>query len=127
MTVELRAKQPSEIKRREALAERDRLMHARWEAEDRRQEAEWDEPLYEVVLDTLNLADPDLWKSNSFARLRDRLVVEVRAKIADLESDPMLNAEDRERLQRAREILNLLLPNATSQTSTGGEHGQRHP
>jgi hypothetical protein len=46
---------------------------------DERQ-AEAEEPLYELVLDTLDLTNPELWKSNSFARVRDRLIIELQAK-----------------------------------------------
>ncbi len=42
-------------------------------------------PLYEVLADAFDFADPELWKSNSFASMRPRLVLHVRAAIAKLE------------------------------------------
>jgi hypothetical protein len=113
---ERRAKQPSEIKRRQAKAERDRLQRASWDADQEERDAEESEPLYELVVDTFDLADPELWKSNSFARLRERLIVNVRAAIAELESnEERLRRWWREdgidfdaRLNRAREILKIL-------------------
>jgi hypothetical protein len=108
---ERRAKQPSEIRRREARAERDRLFQAYCEADYIERRAERDEPLYEVLADALDFTDPDLWKSNSFARLRNRLIPCVRAAIAELESDIARHRTDRsKRLKRAREILALLQP-----------------
>ena len=107
---ERRAKQPSEIKRREARAEHDRLRRAYFEADWEERKAERDEPLYEVLADALDLTDPELWKSNSFARLRDRLIINVRAAITELEADYILRTDDRDRrLNRAREILEQLL------------------
>jgi alpha-D-ribose 1-methylphosphonate 5-triphosphate synthase subunit PhnG len=108
---ERRAKQPSEIKRREARAERHRLWLAYSEAGYRERQAERDEPLYEVLADALDLTDPDLWRSNSFARLRDRLISCVQAAIAELESDLSRHRTDRgKRVKRAQEILALLQP-----------------
>jgi hypothetical protein len=106
---ERRAKQPGEIKRREARAERDRLDQAYYEADWKECSVERDEPLYEVLADALDFADPQLWKSNSFARLRDRLIIHLRAEIAKLEADRLQLEIDRDRrLERAREILELL-------------------
>jgi hypothetical protein len=108
---ERRAKQPSEIKRREARAEHDRLRSAYFQADWEERKAERDEPLYEVLADALDLTDPELWKSNSFARMRDRLIINVRAAIAELEADCILRRDDRDRrLNRARQILEQLLP-----------------
>jgi hypothetical protein len=109
---ERRAKQPSEIKRRAARAERERLISATWEAEFKDRYAETDAPLYEVFADFINFDDPHLWKSNSFARLRQRLIVHLRAVIARLEADLNLSPQiDREaRLARARGLLELLKP-----------------
>src|ERR1700677_335043 len=64
---EKRAKRPSEQKRkaeREAEREASRL---RWETERAEEEAL---PLYETLDEAFDLADPDLWKSNSFAALK---------------------------------------------------------
>lgn len=104
---ERRAKQPSEIRRRAEREERDRLRDAHYEAEEADRDAE---PLYEVIADTLDFNDPELWKSNSFACLRLRLIVTIRAAIADLESAERHDEHDIARLARAREILTLLRP-----------------
>jgi hypothetical protein len=116
---ERRARQPSEIKRRAERAERNRLWHAYYEARyNVEQQAERDGPLYEVLADALDFTDPDLWKSNSFARLRDRLIPLVKAAIAELQystdrdkrfkrSHQYRTNSDR-RLRRARDILALL-------------------
>jgi hypothetical protein len=111
---ERRAKQPSEIKRRAAKAESNRLFRASMDAEYEEQSAEADEPLYEVLADALDLTDPDLWKSNSFARLRRRLIPYVQASIAGLESFPVRSPDRDKRLSRARAILELLQPEVRS-------------
>jgi hypothetical protein len=106
---ERRAKQPSEIRRRAERHETERLFREYWETKNTDEGAE---PLYEAVADMLDFNNPELWKSNSFARLRLRLITTVRAAIADCEyslrrwRDP----ETVERLARAREILKLLCP-----------------
>jgi hypothetical protein len=107
---EQRAKQPSEIKRRQERAERDRLWRLSWDAESQVRQAENDEPLYEAIVDAIDLTDPDLWKSNSFARLRDRLILLLHAEVAGLESDRGFYGKGSraERLARAQEILALL-------------------
>lgn len=105
---ERRAKQPAQMKK----AERDRLFTASWEAERKEQHIEQDEPLYEAVADALDFTDPELWKSNSFARLRDRLIPTVQAAIAKLEAGRSFRPDRDRRLIRAREILELLQPEA---------------
>jgi hypothetical protein len=81
-----RARQPAEIRKREEQAEEDRRQSdastKRWRAE-----AEEDAvpPLYEALADAFDFADPELWKSNSFAALRSRLALHVRSVIAELE------------------------------------------
>jgi hypothetical protein len=81
---EKRAKRPSEIRRAQEREERKRLSAA---ASD----AYWTEykatPFYEIFAEAFDLADPDLWKSNSFAMVRPRLLVEVRAAAARLEHE----------------------------------------
>jgi hypothetical protein len=104
-----KAKQPSEIKRREARAERDRLERAYWDAAGKERSAEHDEPLYEVLADTLDFTDPELWKSNSFARLRERLIFLLRTEIKRLEANLYTSKDRDRRLNRAREILEVLL------------------
>jgi hypothetical protein len=111
---EKRAKRPSEIRRAEERAEGVRLLRAM-------SDAHWAErsatPFYEIFAEAFDLADPNLWKSNSFAMVRPRLLIEVRAAIADLECEihrrsphakyrKPLEAESK--LARAREILALL-------------------
>jgi hypothetical protein len=106
---ERRAKQPSEIKRREARAEYVRLRDAYFDADTKERSAERDEPLYEVLADALDFTDPELWKSNSFARLRHRLIFQVRRAITELEVLMRRTDHGDRRLRRAREILKLLL------------------
>ena len=87
------------------------------EADDRERERDWTEgPLYEAVVDAPDLADPDLWKSNSFARLRTRLITTIKAEIAELEYHRARygrvgnDSGTEKRLARAREVLALLRP-----------------
>jgi hypothetical protein len=136
---EKRSKQPAEIRRRAERAEGDRLFKVRSEAEWAMRKAEQSQPLYEVFADAYDLTDPALWKSNSFAQLRDRLVTMVRTAIADLESDVHHHKTDlyqrklrrsehsrayaavlAKRLARAREILTLLTNDYTPMTTEGG-------
>jgi hypothetical protein len=109
---EKRAKRPSEIRRKEERkqerAERDRMFGAYWKAHH---ENEIATPFFEIFAEAFDLADPDLWKSNSFALLRPRLVIETRAAIADLEYTlhrAKHPSQGEARLQRARKILALL-------------------
>jgi hypothetical protein len=37
-----------------------------------------EQPLYEMLNDVFDFTDPELWKSNSFAALRPRLVIHLR-------------------------------------------------
>ena len=107
---ERRAKQPSEIRRRQQREEKRRLFDAYLKADWEDQQAESTDPLYEIIADVIGLADPELWKSNSFARLRARLIVRLRAVIADLEHGSNIWAGSKERLARAKEVLTLLNP-----------------
>ena len=114
---EKRAQRPSEIRRKQERAERDRLLHAWFEVDWENQQAT---PFYQIFAEAFDVADPGLWKSNSFAMVRPRLVIEVRAAIAQLERDlhkrhmmrravaPKVEHE----LARAREILALLVAEA---------------
>jgi hypothetical protein len=74
-----RDKRPSEQKRK---VERER------EALSLMSETESDErnaqPLYETLDEAFDLGDPELWRSNSFAALKPRLIVHVEAAIARL-------------------------------------------
>lgn len=113
---EKRAQRPSEIRRAQERAEDRRLMRVHFETD-------WQErfatPFYEIFAEAFDLADPNLWKSNSFAMVRPRLLTEVRAAIANLEYELHHNrtnnnrrrashAETEAKLARAREILALL-------------------
>ena len=81
-----RRQQPAEIRKREAEAERlRRLGDASMKEWRARTEEDAAPPLYEVLADAFDFADPELWKSNSFAALRPRLVLHVRRVIARLE------------------------------------------
>jgi hypothetical protein len=61
-------------------------------------------PLYEVLADTFDL------KSARFASIRPRLVKHLQFVIADLKVNVAWNPEEKQKLERAREILNLLNP-----------------
>jgi hypothetical protein len=127
---EKRAKQPAQVRRAQALEEEDRLYEAHSRAERGQRIAT---PYYELFDEAFDLADPDLWKSNSFAMLRPRLLTEVRAAVASLEHSIahsrnrhgtarwgqrrprkselkpwQPNPEDERKLARARRILALL-------------------
>jgi hypothetical protein len=85
---ERRRQRPSEIRRRQEQQERrersGKLSHARWDAD-------WQErkqpPLYEALAEAFDFGDPDLWRSNSFASLRPRLVIWMQSVVAQLECD----------------------------------------
>jgi hypothetical protein len=84
---EKRERQPAQIRKRQQERERRdqrfELSRKEWEAKAEEESAP---PLYEMLADAFDFADPDLWKSNSFASLRPRLVIHVRHVIAKLES-----------------------------------------
>jgi hypothetical protein len=85
---EKQKQRPAEIRKREEKLEQDR----RWsDASQKAWQAKWEEekapPLYEALADAFDFADPELWKSNSFASLRPRLVRHVGCVIAELEAD----------------------------------------
>jgi hypothetical protein len=129
---ERRAKRPSDIARRELREAEQRALHEHFDLTyGQLEKAERDEPLYELVLDLFDLADPDLWKRNSFARLRDRLLLMLREEIARLEHDRLsdrrrdgkrrferherspYHQQKAARLARAKELLTLLLREPT--------------
>jgi hypothetical protein len=82
------------------------------------------QPVYEVLNDVFDFADPELWKSNSFAALRPRLILHLEAVVANLERDRLRAITEMKgrnrvwykreldekvpRLAKAREILELL-------------------
>ena len=101
---EKRARRPSEQKRQAEREARDAAMKRRWELERRDEEAQ---PLWEFLAEAFDLSDPDLWRSNSFAAFKPRLILHLEAVIADLEWSKY--APDRDaRLARAKEILAVL-------------------
>jgi hypothetical protein len=111
---ERRAKQPAQIRKRQQSEEKMRYLRATCEAEYEDGEAEETDPLHEIIADVVDLASPELWKSNSFARLRARLIVRLRAVIADLEYSAVSRScsfgpKKEERLARAKELLAMLM------------------
>ena len=125
---EKRQQLPSEIRRRE---ERKKQL-SRWgdaatEGWRARTADDKAAPLYETLAEAFDVADPELWKSNSFAALRPRLVLHVRHAIAKFEqelayaagaprwrSTPSETSALDAKLARAREILGQLV-------SSGGD------
>jgi hypothetical protein len=83
---EKRERQPAEIRKRQERDEQDRRRYDasmnEWRARSAEDAAP---PLYETLADAFDFADPELWKSNSFAALRPRLELHVRTVIAELE------------------------------------------
>ena len=81
-------------------------------------EAEDDDPLFEVMIGALDLTNPDLWKSNSFARVSSRLIIHLHAVIADLEcaiARGWIDDDDRRRLDRAQQVLVLIKDHPVNQ------------
>ena len=122
-----RAQQPAAQRRRAEAQQRRVAEHRAWSADwDARRREAAEQPLYEMLAETFDFTDPELWKSNSFAALRPRLIIYLEAQVARLESD-RISAENRQtarwrvwsqrqlaaitpRLAKAREILELLQP-----------------
>jgi hypothetical protein len=141
---ERRAERPSEIARQQLRAEEERWTKTYYEAERKADRAEDEEPFYELIADVFDLADPELWKRNSFARLRDRLVLSLEREISEIEHERLgdlrrygkrrIAKSDRDpksyrnkraaRLVRAKELLALLCPDedavARASTSAAG-------
>jgi hypothetical protein len=135
---ERRAKQSSELARQQLRADEERWAKTYYEAQWKADCAGDDEPFYELIADVFDLADPELWKRNSFARLRDRLVLSLQKEIANIEhkrlgdlrryGKKLIAKSDRDpssernkqsaRLARAKELLALLAPaNAEARVS----------
>ena len=121
---EKRQQLPSEIRRREERKKQLRrwgdAATEEWKARTAEDKAP---PLYETLAEAFDFADPELWKSNSFAALRPRLVLHVRHAIAKFEQELAYAAGSRRRkstpsetraletkLARARSILAMLQP-----------------
>jgi hypothetical protein len=84
---ERRDKLPAQIARKQRRAEEERLRHIYFDLWSVERSADKETPLYELILDAFDLNDPDLWKRNSFARLRDRLVLSLQRDIAEIKYD----------------------------------------
>jgi hypothetical protein len=93
--LEKQRNRPSAVRQREQREqhrkEESRLFWTEWEA---RAHDAAEPPLYEVIADAFDLTDPELWKRNSFAMLRSRLIVSLNKEIAKLE---LLEAHERHR------------------------------
>ena len=123
--LERRRQQPAAQRRRaeaqQRVKEESRAWHDEWETRTR-EDAE--QPLYEMLHEIFDFADTDLWKSNSFAAMRPRLIVHLKAAVANLEREHLtashsINGRNRgwherelaniaPRLAKAREILDVL-------------------
>jgi ribosomal protein S27AE len=129
---EKRDRQPA-VQRRRAEAQQRHLeemhaMNAEWEAKECEDEAQ---PLHEMMHELFDFADPELWKSNSFATLRPRLIIYIQAAVARLEYEQVSargRGEIAPRLAKAREILELLQgrPAPAKTVADGGDPGCRH-
>jgi hypothetical protein len=114
--LERRRQRPAEQRRRAARERYSQLLTAMYEAEFAVKEAP---PLWEAISDALDLSDPELWRSNSFAAMRPSLILAVKETIAKVEYD-LNRLETRAhvpgdkrvslgaRLARAREVLRQL-------------------
>jgi hypothetical protein len=104
---EKRAARPSEQRRK---AEREAERAAFWRAWEARRRDEEAQPFIEALDEAFNLTDPELWKSNSFASLKPRLIIHLEAEVARLESERFdrWRGNDPRRLERARVILAVL-------------------
>jgi hypothetical protein len=93
---EKRLMQPAQVRRREARDRVSRLMSemltAEWQDEHEAL------PLWEALADVFDFTDPELWKCNTFASLRPRLIIHMTAKIAQLECDIADNGLRRPRI-----------------------------
>lgn len=92
---EKRAQQPAQQRKRaerERLREeRDQASRARWELEHREAAAI---PLYEALSEAFDFANPELWKSNSFASLRPRLITHLEAAVATSTASASITASE---------------------------------
>jgi hypothetical protein len=95
---EQRSQQPSEqrrtLQREHEREQRERLLSAWADAQMAEFQAK---PFYAIFAEAFDLADPNLWKSNSFAMVRPRLVIEVRAAVATLASNAHRYRRDKKR------------------------------
>ena len=112
--LEARRDRPAEITRRQQRQEADRLLQVLMDADFCEREAA---PMWEVLDQALDLTDPELWKSNSFAVVRPRLVIALQAYIAKVEYEAAAHEAgrgrwrrpvDEPRLARAKQLLAVL-------------------
>jgi hypothetical protein len=123
--LERRRQQPAALRRRAEARQRGEQESQAWRNEWEMSTREaGQQPLYEMLHEIFDFADPELWKSNSFAAMRPRLIVYLAAVVAKLEREQLmashsLNGRNRNwykhelarltpRLTKAREILELL-------------------
>jgi hypothetical protein len=120
--VERKRQQPSALRRAAKRKERREAEHEAFVAKVNAEHRERKLPeLWETLADTFDFADPELWKSNSFASLRPRLITHIEARIAEMESERLYHlhrhrfssaeslSEIEAKLARARQILGTLL------------------
>jgi hypothetical protein len=74
--------QPAQQRRRERRDELSKLLSANYALKWQDEQAP---ALWEVMHEIFDFADPDLWRSNSFAMLRPRLILHLQAIVARLE------------------------------------------
>jgi hypothetical protein len=84
LTREKRDRQPAEQKRQAQRDATEEAFRRHMDADYRERQAQ---PFYEAFDDAFDLGDPDLWKSNSFASLKPRLIIQVEAAITDLDHE----------------------------------------
>jgi hypothetical protein len=101
---EKRAARPSEQRRRAQRGAEMEVFRRMWGAERRDEEAQ---PLIEALNAAFNLTDPELWRSNSFASLKPRLIIYLEAEVARLEYEQTQRwrKSDPARLERAKAVL----------------------
>jgi hypothetical protein len=101
---ERRKQQPEQVAKREQKRLEDKQQYHLWDKAREAEEADEQEPpLYESIANAFDLSDTDLWKSNSFASLRPRLIISVKCAIAKCES-AICDAADRAQKQPFRGI-----------------------
>lgn len=77
------AEQRKRAERQERREELSRLMTAEYELRWKDEQV----PLWEALHEVFDLTDSELWKSNSFAALRPRLILHLQADVARLEHE----------------------------------------
>jgi hypothetical protein len=112
LAAEKRAQQPSTQRRRAEAQQRRAELSRAWAAESQAKRREdHEQPLHETLSEVFDFADPELWKSNSFAALRPRLIIHLEAVIAKLNAERAFAQKQRrgrDRVWREREIAALM-------------------